>query len=337
MLNKLTIEDFENSAGRVQDIVLSYQTFGQALELAPVVLVNHALTGNSEVCGEVGWWKELIGDWKAIDTRKFCILAFNIPGNGFSEKEENLLHNYEEFSLRDMAELQARALQKLGIPKLFAIVGGSIGGALAWELAALKPALAENVIPIATDFKTTDWVLAHCKVQDQILRNSSTPVFDARMHAMTFYRSPQSFTQKFHRARNENTSEFQVQSWLSHHGKKLENRFQLAAYKLMNHLLTTIDISRGTGKYIEAARKIEGDIHIIPVNSDWFFLAEENWEAYVNLSLVKENVSIHEIKSNHGHDAFLIENRQLASILRPIFNLKNQKNETIKHRTLWSR
>ena len=337
MLNKLIIEDFENSAGRVQDINLSYQTFGQPLELGPVVLVNHALTGNSEVCGETGWWKELIGDWKSIDTRKFSVLAFNIPGNGFSEKEENLLHNYQEFTLHDIARLQARALDKLGIEKLFAIVGGSIGGALAWELAALKPALAENIVPIATDYKTTDWVLAHCKVQDQILRNSSTPVYDARMHAMTFYRSPQSFTQKFQRKKNENTTEFQIQSWLSHHGKKLETRFQLAAYKLMNHLLTTIDISRGSGKYIEAARKIEGNIHIIPVSSDWFFLAEENWEAYVNLSLVKENVSIHEIKSIHGHDAFLMENRQLSSILRPIFNLKNHKNETNKHRALWSR
>ena len=337
MLNKLKIEDFKNSAGKVQDITLSYQTFGQPLHLAPVVLVNHALTGNSEVCGETGWWKELIGDWKSIDTRKFSILAINIPGNGFSEREENLLHNYEEFTLRDIAELQARVLGKLEIHKLFAIVGGSIGGALAWELAALKPELAENVIPIATDYKTTDWVLAHCTVQDQILRNSSNPVFDARMHAMTFYRSPQSFTQKFNRSRNENTSQFQIQSWLSHHGKKLENRFKLAAYKLMNHLLTTIDISRGSGKYIEAARKIEGNIHIIPVSSDWFFLAEENWEAYVNLSLVKENVSISEIKSIHGHDAFLMENRQLSTILRPIFNLKNHNNETIKHRALWSR
>ena len=337
MLSKLIIEDFENSAGSRQDIVLSYQIFGQPLEEAPVVLVNHALTGNSEVCGERGWWKELIGEWKSIDTRHFSILAFNMPGNGFSEAEENLLDNYQEFTLRDIARIQSKALKKLGISKLHAIIGGSIGGALAWELAALRPELAENIIPIATDYKTTDWVLAHCKVQDQILRNSSTPVYDARMHAMTFYRSPQSFTEKFHRSKDEVTSEFQIQSWLSHHGKKLETRFQLAAYKLMNHLLTTIDISSGTERYIEVAKKIEGHIHIIPVNSDWFFLAEENWETYVNLSLVKDNVSIHEICSIHGHDAFLIENRQLARILKPIFNPKVQNNENSKHRALWSR
>src|SRR5690606_1073942 len=321
MLSKLIIEDFENSTGSRQDIVLSYQIFGQPLEEAPVVLVNHALTGNSEVSGERGWWKELIGEWKSIDTRHFSILAFNMPGNGFSEAEENLLDNYQEFTLRDIARIQSKALEKLGISKLHAIIGGSIGGALAWELAALRPELAENIIPIATDYKTTDWVLAHCKVQDQILRNSSTPVYDARMHAMTFYRSPQSFTEKFHRSKDEVTSEFQIQSWLSHHGKKLETRFQLAAYKLMNHLLTTIDISRGTGRYIEVAKKIEGHIHIIPVNSDWFFLAEEDSETYVNLSLVKDNGSIRQISSIHGHDAFVIEHRHLSRILNPLLNL----------------
>lgn len=337
MLNTVIIEDFKNSSGRVQDIILTYQTFGRPLHSAPLVLVNHALTGNSEVSGEKGWWKELIGEGKSIDTTVYSILAINIPGNGFSEKEENLLENHEEFSLRDIARLQARVLESLEIDKLFAIIGGSIGGALAWELAVLQPALAEHIIPIATDYKTTDWVLAHCKVQDQILRNSSTPVADARMHAMTFYRSPQSFTAKFHRSKNERSSEFQVQSWLSHHGRKLEGRFQLAAYKLMNHLLTTIDISQGRGDYVETASKIEGHIHIIPVSTDWFFLAEENWETYVDLSLVKDDVSIHEIKSIHGHDAFLIENRQLARILKPIFNPKIQQHEKNKHRALWSR
>ena len=100
MLSKLVIEDFENSEGKVQDIILSYQTFGQPLEEAPIVLVNHALTGNSGVCGEQGWWKELIGDWKSIDTRKYAVLAFNMPGNGFQEREENLLHNFWSCTLQ---------------------------------------------------------------------------------------------------------------------------------------------------------------------------------------------------------------------------------------------
>ncbi|MDX1426190.1 MAG: alpha/beta fold hydrolase [Salegentibacter mishustinae] len=328
MLQELCLKDFENSAGTVQDIYLSFQQFGQNPDTAPVVLINHALTGNSQITGKLGWWTNIVGPEKCIDTEKFSILAFNIPGNGFNGKKEHLIDNYKEFTLSDIAKIQALALQQLKIEKLFAIIGGSIGGALAWELATLKPDLAENIIPIATDYKATDWVLANCKVQEQILNNSKEPVKDARMHAMTFYRTPQSLSKKFNRTKEEVKPCYKVEGWLQYHGDKLEERFQLASYKLMNHLLTTIDISKGSENYLEAAKKIEGNIHIVTVNSDWFFLADENWDTYVNLSLVKNNVSIHEIRSIHGHDAFLIEAAQLARFLKPVFGSINKEAET---------
>lgn len=335
MLQEIIIPHFKNSAGTVQKIALSYQVFGQPLGTAPVVLVNHSLTGNSQVTGEQGWWNSIVGTDKCLNTEVFSILCFNIPGNGFDGKKEKLIHNYKEFTLQDIARTFLEGLNELGINRLFAAVGGSIGGALVWELAVLKPNLIENLVPIATDYKATDWVLAHCKVQDQILNNSVTPVHDARQHAMTFYRTPQSFTQKFRRGKNENL-EFNIHGWLSHHGEKLEKRFQLASYKLMNHLLTTIDISHGTGNYLAAAARIEGNIHIVTIDSDWFFLAEENWETYVELSLIKNNININEIKSIHGHDAFLIENRQLSKFLKPIFTTEKNKDEEDKHRTLWN-
>lgn len=323
MLYKINLQNFENSAGYVQDIVITYQVFGQALKKAPVVLVNHSLTGNSQVTGENGWWNSVVGEGKSIDTLRYSILAFNIPGNGFGDISEDFLRNYQSFTLQDVARMQLLALEHLRIENLFAIAGGSIGGALAWELSSLSPNLAENLVPIATDYKTTDWVLAHCRVQDQILNNSVTPVQDARMHAMTFYRTPASFSEKFNRAKNGTTVEFEVDKWLFHHGKSLENTFKPASYKFLNHLLTTIDISGGTGRCLEIARKIKAHIHIVTINSDWFFLAEENWEAYVELSLVKKNISIHEIKSIHGHDAFLVEHRQVSKILSSVFNSKN--------------
>ncbi len=328
MLQEIYIKNFKNSAGGIQDIHLSFQQFGQPVDLAAVVLINHALTGNSQITGENGWWSGIVGPGRTIDTNQYAVLAFNIPGNGFSGKKEDLIENYKDFSLKDIARIQALALEELEITKLFAIVGGSIGGALAWELAALQPELAENIIPIATDYKATDWVLANCKVQEQILNNSSSPVKDARMHAMTFYRTPQSLARKFNRSREEVQSCYKVEGWLQYHGDKLEERFQLASYKLMNHLLTTIDISNGSGNYLEAAKKIKGHIHIITVNSDWFFLADENWETYVDLSLAKPNVSINEIKSIHGHDAFLIEASQLVRFLEPVFKTNKIKNET---------
>lgn len=337
MLQEICLKAFKNAAGTVQDIHLSFQQFGKGADQAPVILVNHALTGNSQVTGTKGWWSQLVGPGKCLDTDQYSILAFNIPGNGFNGKKEDLIENYKEFTLRDIARIQAEALERLGIFRLFAIIGGSIGGALAWELAALKPELADNIIPIATDYKATDWVLANCKVQEQILENSSSPVKDARMHAMTFYRTPQSLSVKFNRSREEIQPGYKVEGWLQYHGNKLEERFQLASYKLMNHLLTTIDISNGSGRYLQAAEEIQGNIHIITVNSDWFFLADENWETYVDLSLKKPNVRISEIKSIHGHDAFLIETAQLIRFLKPVFKPNKAKNERSEHHLVWNR
>ena len=104
----------------------------------------------------------------------------------------------------------------------------------------------------------------------------------------------------------------------------------------MNHLLTTIDITHGKGGYLEAASRIKGDIHIVTVNSDLFFLAEENWNTYVELSLLKSNISIHEIRSIHGHDAFLIETDQLNRFLKPLFQITTQDYENNTSRSVWA-
>lgn len=335
MLKELVIKDFRNSAGTILDIHLSFQFFGKEPDEAPIILVNHALTGNSLITGRGGWWNEIIGPGKCINTNQYCLLAFNIPGNGFKGDQDQFFDNYKEFKLLDIARIQEEALNILNITSLFAIIGGSIGGALAWELAALKPDLAENIIPVATDYKATDWLLANCRIQDHILNNSADPVQDARMHAMTFYRTPQSLSHKFGNQKSSD-EKFEVENWLLHHGEKLKNRFSLRSYKLLNHLLTTIDISKNGKSQVEVASEIKGDIHIITVNTDLFFLAEENWNTYVELSLKKENVNIHEIRSIHGHDAFLIETEQIHRFLKPIFQPTIQKHENNSSRSVWA-
>jgi homoserine O-acetyltransferase len=330
-LKYINIPEFVNNNGKTSDIKLSYQLFGRPLHTAPIILVNHALTGNSNVVGDQGWWNDLIGDNKCIDTLHYTILAFNVPGNGYDNLEENLIHNYQEFTARNIAEIFALGLQHLLINKLYAIIGGSVGGGIAWELAVLKPNLAQHVIPIATDWKVTDWITANCHIQDAILNNSNQPLKDARMHAMTLYRTPESLTKKFSRSKNSQ-SLFKVQSWLSYHGDQLDSRFHLSAYKLMNQILKTIDITKGRLPFKDVASVIKGQVHIITINSDLFFKADENWETYIDLKSVKQNVTIGEIKSLHGHDAFLIEFDQLSSLLNPIFKSKEvltNKFETV--------
>lgn len=315
--NHIIIQNFTTESGVLYPVLnLSYQSFGPELNSAPVVLVNHALTGNSQVIGSAGWWNDLIGENKTIDTNKYSILAFNVPGNGF---DGTIVENYLDFNARDVAKLFIEGVKQLKIQQLYAIIGGSVGGGIAWEMIALEPKLALHLIPIATDWKSTDWLIANCFLQEQILKNSSNPIEDARIHAMLCYRTPESFKMKFDRTINEELSIFNIESWLLHHGKKLQKRFQLASYKMMNQLLKTIDVTRNSDSFEEFASKIEATIHIIGINSDLFFTARENKETYQELKKYNVNVSYNEIESIHGHDAFLIEYEQLNNLLAPVF------------------
>ena len=324
-LKHINIPKHITKSGKTVSIKLSYQTFGRSINDAQIILVNHALTGNSEVIGENGWWNELIGENKCIDTRDYCILAFNVPGNGHDNTTDSLIENYKDFTARDIAKIFALALEQLNINQLFAVIGGSVGGGIAWELAAHKPKLIEHLIPISTDWKSTDWLIANCHIQDAILNNSSQPLKDARMHAMTLYRTPESFTSKFKRSK-KNSHLFNTESWLNHHGEKLSKRFNISAYKMMNQILRTIDITENRGSFLEVASKISSHIHMITINSDLFFKPEENWNTFEELKKVKDNVSIYEINSIHGHDGFLIEFDQLFNILNPIFKTKKYKS-----------
>ena len=324
-LKHIKITNFIPEKGTVgQNINLSYQLFGQDLYTAPVVLVNHALTGNSDVAGENGWWSDLVGENKVIDTNQYTILSFNIPGNGF---DGFVIENYKDFVARDIANIFLIGLQELKLNELFALIGGSLGGGIAWEMAVLNPTITKNLITIATDWKSTDWLIANCQIQEQFLSNSCNPVHDARMHAMLCYRTPESFKERFQRSKNEELEIFNVESWLLHHGKKLQERFQLSAYKLMNQLLKTIDVTKGREETI--LDSIKASIHIIGVDSDLFFTAEENRETHKHLALTNPKVTYNQINSVHGHDAFLMEYQQLGKIIEPIFN-QSSKNNTMK-------
>ena len=318
----IEIPKYTTISGKTMPINLSYQLFGCALYSAPVVLVNHALTGNSNVAGSEGWWSTLIGPNKAIDTNHFTVLAFNIPGNGFDGHTNHLIKDYKDFVARDVAKLFLSGLESLGINQLFAAIGGSLGGGIAWEMAALNPKITTHLIPVASDWKSTDWIIANCLIQEQFLVNSKRPIQDARMHAMLCYRTPESFQNRFHRSQNEEFDLFNIETWLLHHGDKLQKRFQLSAYKLMNQLLKTIDITTNRGSAAEVLQTIEAEIHIIGIDSDLFFVSEENTATLKLLHPKLSNVSYHEITSIHGHDAFLIEYEQLNAIIKEIFQPK---------------
>jgi len=311
-LKHILLENFETVSGsKIKKIQISYQVFGKELGSAPVILVNHALTGNSLV-----WWSEIIGFEKPIDTKKYSVLCFNIPGNGFNEN--NFDFNLD-LNLGDIALLFIKAIDQLKIAKLHAIIGGSIGGCLTWEMIALKNDLASIIIPVAADWKATDWLIANTFLQERILKNSRDPVSDARIHAMTFYRSPKSLNTRFTRTKNLDKNMYNVESWLIHHGEKLRQRFSLKSYLFMNKLLSSTDITRDGESFINKISKIKSSIHLISVDSDIFFLPNEDHETYLIAKKNNLDITNHIIKSIHGHDAFLIETKQISDIFTKIF------------------
>lgn len=309
-LQHINLNNFTTQNGKVLDIPLSYQLFGKELYSAPIVLINHALTGNSDVAGENGWWKSLVGDGKIIDTNRFTVISFNIPGNGF---DGFFIDNYEDFTAQDIASIFIEGLKKLKIEKLFALVGGSVGGSIGWEMLTLQNDLAQKFIPIATDFKTSDWLHSQCLVQKFLLESEEKPLEKARVHAMLCYRTPESLNLRFNREIDSEKQILKSHDWLNFHGNILNERFSLKAYKLVNHLLMNI-----SGKENEL-ENINAEIHLVSVDSDLFYPAFEIKNTYQFLQNKNKNVQYHEINSIHGHDAFLMEYEQLNTILKPIF------------------
>lgn len=314
MLGQVTLSDFTNWRGEsIPSLTLTYQVAGPALGAAPIVLVCHALTGNSAVAGPEGWWAKLIDPGQTIDTARYTILSIDIPGNEYAGSAP--LDDPSLLSVRDVARLWLLVLRELRVDHLYALIGPSLGGGIAWQIAALEPTLAELLFPIATDYKASDWLLAQTEVQRLILDHSDCPIHDARVHAMLTYRTPESLIGRFE-GKTTDSGLPRVLDWLDYHGRTLEGRFSLSAYRVMTFLTSTIHAAESEK---ELAR-IASDIHLVAIDSDRlfpYFIARETIERLRGFG--KERAELHTIVSDHGHDAFLIEYDQLCRIMSPYF------------------
>jgi homoserine O-acetyltransferase len=319
-IQTISLSNFRTHSGAVYpSIDLHYQQFGCELGTAPVVLVNHSLTGDAQLTGNGGWWNEIIGTARTIDTQRYTVIGFNIPGNGVLNQT---FSTPEDFHTGDIAALFLQGLKVLKIKKLYALIGGSIGGGIAWEMVALAPEITKYLIPIAADWKANDWILANTFLQKRILQNSKQPLEDARIHAMLTYRTPQSFDFRFGRTKNEELGIYNIESWLLYHGDKLAKRFHLDAYVMMNHLLASINIEREGRTAKEIIKSITAEIHLIAIDSDLFFTPVEDQKTVDFSKKFKKDIFYHELSSPHGHDAFLIEHEDVSQILSPLFKPK---------------
>ena len=300
-------------------VKLSFQVFGKPLYEAPVVLINHALTGNSCVSGEKGWWKEIVGEGKVIDTLIYSVIAFDLSGNQ-NHLDQTVSNGGEFFTLSQIASLQLKALKKLGIDKLFAIVGGSLGGGLAWEIWVQSPCIADNIIPIASHWLSSSWVQAICNIQEQAIHISNQNLELARKISMFFYRNSKNFSVKFKDEINSHIAGVNAISWLDYHGQALSNRMTVNAYLNVLHLLSDINVLKDEKVLDLALQTTSSRFCLIGFDSDILFPFSNIKECAEILKESGIQVSTYQVETNYGHDAFLIENEKLTQLIQPIFN-----------------
>ena len=184
----------------------------------------------------------------------------------------------------------------------------------------LEPNYFKNLVPLASDYKSSDWLISNTYLQNLILVNSKNPINDARVHAMLTYRNPKSLNKRFNFKINAENNTMEVINWLEFHGSKLKKNFSLNSYIHMNNLLSTIGlIHKNRNDFKSLINKITSKIHLVGIDSDLLFPHFVIRKTYDYFSKIKKDIYYHKIKSDHGHDAFLIEFNKIEEKISKIF------------------
>jgi homoserine O-acetyltransferase len=308
--------------------------------------VTHALTGSHHAAGtyegesKPGWWDGLIGPGRAIDTDRFFVICSNVVGSCFgSTGPMSQMHPYEEpyrykfpvVTIKDMVKAQRILFDRLGIHRVHAIVGGSMGGMQALQFAVHFPLFADKIIAMAATHATQPWAIAFNKVaQEAILKdpafkdgyydpedirqNGLSGMAVGRMAGHISFLSHHSMARKFGREYKrtdglyELFGKFQVESYLEYNGYNFTKWFDPLSYLYITKAINIYDLSRGFDSLEEAMMRIRSHLYLISFESDMLFIPEE---MKVMADIMAKNrmtpTEYVEIPSDYGHDAFLVE------------------------------
>ncbi|MEY3674070.1 MAG: hypothetical protein RJB47_778 [Pseudomonadota bacterium] len=346
--------------GRLRDFHLSYETYGRLnAERSNAVLICHALNASHHVAGTYagqakseGWWDNMIGPGKPVDTNRFFVIGVNNLGSCFgstgpmhTNPDTGRIYgaDFPVVTVEDWVEAQARLVEALGITQLAAVMGGSLGGmqALSWSLQypeklrhavviASAPNLnAENIAfnevarrAIVTDPDFHDGhFYEHGVVPKRGLRI-------ARMLGHITYLSDDVMNTKFGRMLQNGDVlkystqeiEFQIESYLRHQGDKFSEYFDANTYLLITRALDYFDPAKAYANNLtKALARATAQFLLVSFTTDWRFAPARSREMVHALVANQRDVSYAEIDAPHGHDAFLLDDPRYLSLVRAYF------------------
>lgn len=343
--------------GRLPHVTLAYETFGQLNEdRSNAVLVLHALTGDTHVTSVrpddpagPGWWSEIVGPGRAIDTDHYFVLVPNVLGgcqgstgpSSISPNGTPWGARFPILTVRDQVASELRLADALGISSFALVVGGSVGGQRAIEWAVTAPERVERVAVVASNAQTTADQIAWAHTQIGAIELDpgwrGGDYYDAgpgegphrglgvaRQVAHTTYRSAFELDQRFGRVPQGaeeplDGGRFAVQSYLDHHAGKLASRFDAGSYVALSRTMLTHDIGRDRGGVAEALAGVRSRTLSVAISSDRLFLPAEAERIAAGVSGPADYVLI---DSPYGHDGFLVESAQVGAALADLLEDK---------------
>ena len=314
------------SGTRLAALRVAYRHDGPGPAEAPQVLVIHALTGSADAAGD--WWSPLIGSGLALDTDRVGVLSANLLGGrygttGPTSPDPSTGRPYgatfPSISTRDQARAHWALLDSLGVQGLALVVGGSLGGMVALEVALERPDAVRSVVPIAAPAATGALAVAWNAIQRALVdRLGDDGLALARQLAMTTYRSEADFDQRFGRAAEADGTP-SIVSYLRYQGQKLVRRFDPDTYRTLVGAMDRHDIGAGRGGIGPAlARLADNGVRLtgLGISGDILY-GPDQVRALVSAAAGEgAHARYLELHSTKGHDAFLAEWEALAAIFR---------------------
>jgi homoserine O-acetyltransferase/O-succinyltransferase len=317
--------------GALRGVRVAYRSWGRlAADGENAVVVCHALTGSADVDR---WWPQMFGSGQALDPDRDFIVCSNILGSCYGttgptsidpETGRAYLGAFPSYTVRDMVRLQAALMRGLGVRRIRAVIGGSLGGMQTLEWALMYPELVESIVPIANPARHSAWAIGLSEAQRQAIfadprwrdgqydpsKPPAAGLAAARMMAMCTYRGFESYQERFAR-RLQAADLFAMESYLRYQGQQLVERFDAATYVGLTEAMDSHDVARGRGEFGEVLRGLKLPALVVSIDSDVLYPPCE--QAEIAGALPNARMAI--LHSPHGHDAFLIEVEELSSLV----------------------